>query len=197
MELLQWILTNFGLFFGALFLFYIFLMIRRITVLYDYLRFIPPEKETSSIVVGKARSLLFLDEFFKRLSNAPPDKPGCAESIIDAIWSEVDCRVTVHFMALNGYINTLILIGFAGTIFGSIGAFNEMFQGLARGESAALVFAASWNNGLATALYTSLGAAGIGGILVTVLCSRFLMTRSKRLETMVGLRIAEVVEGRS
>jgi len=119
---------------------------------------------------------------------------GAPSLYIDAIWSEVECRITVHFTALNGYANTLILIGFAGTIFGSIGAFNEMFQGLARGEASAMVFVSAWNNGLATALYTSLGAAAIGGTLVTLLCSRFLMTRAKRLETMVGLRISEIIE---
>jgi hypothetical protein len=85
-------------------------------------------------------------------------------------------------------------VGFAGTIFGSIGAFNEMFQGLARGETAAVVFVESWNNGLATALYTSLGAAAIGGPMITLLCSRFIMVRVRRLETMIGLRISEIIE---
>jgi hypothetical protein len=57
-----------------------------------------------------------------------------------------------------------------------------------------MVFVTSWNNGLATALYTSLGAAAIGGTLLTLLCSRFMMTRAKHLETLVGLRISEIIE---
>lgn len=195
MELIRWIFNNFGLLFGAIFLIYLFLMIRRLITLYDFLRLVPPEAHTTQLRVGQSRALSFLEFFFKRLEKAIVSGAKSTNSIIDVIWSEVDCRITVHFTALNGYANTLILIGFAGTIFGSIGAFNEMFRGLARGDASAMVFVSSWNNGLATALYTSLGAAAIGGTLVTLLCSRFLMTRAKRLETMVGLRIIEIIEG--
>jgi len=195
MEFIRWIFNNFGLLFGTIFLIYLFLMIRRLITLYDFLRLVPSEKHTTELMVGQSRALSFLEHFFKRLAKAIVNGAGSTNSVIDAIWSEVDCRITVHFTALNGYANTLILIGFAGTIFGSIGAFNEMFRGLARGDASAMVFVSSWNNGLATALYTSLGAAAIGGTLVTLLCSRFLMTRAKRLETMVGLRIIEIIEG--
>jgi hypothetical protein len=69
-----------------------------------------------------------------------------------------------------------------------------MFQGLAHGEPAATVFVASWNHGLATALYTSLGAAAIGGTVITIICSKYLMSRARRLETMVALRINEIIE---
>ena len=69
-----------------------------------------------------------------------------------------------------------------------------MFAGLARDEAASKVFAAAWQNGLATALYTSLGAAAIGGTVITLLFSRFLMTRAKRLEAMVSLKICEIVD---
>jgi len=196
MEFIRWIFNNFGLLFGTIFLIYLFLMIRRLITLYDFLRLVPPEEDTTQLRVGQSRALSFLEFFFKRLAKAIVSGAGSTNSVIDAIWSEVDCRITVHFTALNGYANTLILIGFAGTIFGSIGAFNEMFRGLARGDASAMVFVSSWNNGLATALYTSLGAAAIGGTLVTLLCSRFLMTRAKRLETMVGLRIIEIIEER-
>ena len=195
MEFIRWILNNFGLFFGAIFLIYIYMMVRRMTALYDFLRLVPRcEDPDRSLKVGQSRALSFLDGFFKKLSQAVVRGAGSSDAVIDAIWSEVDCRIGVHFTALNGYANTLILIGFAGTIFGSIGAFNEMFRGLAKGEASAMVFVTSWNNGLATALYTSLGAAAIGGTLLTLLCSRFLMTRAKQLETMVGLRISEIIE---
>ncbi len=194
MEFLRWLLNNFGFFFGAVFLLYLYLMIRRLTILYDFLRLVPSGEQDVPIPVGKAKSLSFLDPIFKRLARAVARKTGGADAIIDAVWAEVECRISVHFTALNGYVNTLILIGFAGTIFGSIGAFNEMFRGLAQGEAAADVFVASWNHGLATALYTSLGAAAIGGTVVTLICSRFLMGRAKRLETMVGLRISEIIE---
>ncbi len=194
MEFLRWLLNNFGVFFGAVFLLYLFLMIRRLTVLFDMLRLVPGGEGATVMPVGPRGPLVFLDQIFARLATATARKAGSVDSIIDAIWSEVDCRVSVHFTALNGYVNSLILVGFAGTIFGSIGAFNEMFSGLARGEAASRVFMAAWNSGLATALYTSLGAAAIGGGMVTLLYSRVLMTRARRLETMVGLRISEIID---
>lgn len=195
MEFIRWTLNNFGIFFGAVFLLYLYLMVRRLTTLYDFLRLVPGREDTGKVPrAGRNRALSFLDDFFKRLSESVAGGKGSSDAVIDAIWSEVDCRIGIHFTALNGYANTLILIGFAGTIFGSIGAFNEMFRGLANGEASAMVFVTSWNNGLATALYTSLGAAAIGGTLLTLLCSRFMMTRAKHLETLVGLRISEIIE---
>jgi hypothetical protein len=194
MEFIRWIFDNFGVFFGGIFLLFLYLMIRRLTVLYDVLRKVPPRDDYSFNTVEFRTALKFLDHLFMRLSKAVASGTGSRDSVVDAIWSELECRVTVHFTALNGYVNTLILVGFAGTIFGSIGAFNEMFKGLAQGEAASVVFVSSWNNGLATALYTSLGAAAIGGSMITLLCSRFLMTRAKRLETIVGLIISEIIE---
>jgi len=194
MEFIRWLINNFGLFFGGIFLMYLYFMIRRLTILYDMLRWVPPGDYNFLQPVGKAKCLEFLNNLFDRLTSAALMGKNSSNSVIDAIWSELECRVSVHFSALHGYVNTLILVGFAGTIFGSIGAFNKMFQGLAQGEAAAIVFVGSWNNGLATALYTSLGAASIGGSLITLLCSRFLMTRAKRLETLVGLRISEIIE---
>lgn len=195
MGFLSWFLQNFGVFFGCVFLWYFYMMIRRVTVLYDFLRHVPSGEEATPIKVGDVPGLRFLAPFFVHLKSVASSEKGAkaTDAIIDAIWSEVDCRVSVHFTALNGYINTLVLVGFAGTIFGSIGAFNEMFGGIAMGKPAADVFVASWNHGLSTALYTSLGAAAIGGVMVTVLCSKFLMTRAKRLETMIGLRIGEIL----
>lgn len=196
MEFIRWTLNNFGLFFGPVFLLYLYLMVRRLTILYDLLRLVPGCEDPGSPPsrVGDNRALSFLDGFFKRLSQAVARRGVSSDAVIDAIWSEVDRRIGVHFTALNGYANILILIGFAGTIFGSIGAFNEMFRGLAEGEASAKVFVTSWNNGLATALYTSLGAAAIGGTLLTLLCSRFILTRAKGLETLVSLRISEIIE---
>ena len=196
MEFIRWTLNNFGIFFGAVFLLYLYLMVRRLTILYDLLRRVPGCGDSGRLSsrVGDHKALSFLDGLFKRLSQSLARGGAGSDGVIDAIWCEVDCRLGVHFTALNGYANTIILIGFAGTIFGSIGAFNEMFRGLAEGEASAMVFVTSWNNGLATALYTSLGAAAIGGTLLTLLCSRFMMTRAKQLETLVGLRISEIME---
>ncbi len=192
MQFISWFLNNFGLFFGAVFLVYIYLMVNRLTIIYDYLRTVSMRDETYQEKVGERDSLIFLKPFFKRLKSSV----GISrEAVIDAIWSEFEGQIGIHFAALNGYVNTIILVGFAGTIFGSIGAFNEMFTGLAQGETATVVFAAAWNSGLATALYTSLGAGVIGGLVVTIIYSRYLMTRVKRLETLIGLRISEINNG--
>lgn len=194
MAFIQWFLQNFGIFFGGLFLLYFYLMIRRLTALYDFLRHVKPGEGETDLRVGNDPAIGFLGPFFDRLQSMTTKSGHARDAFVEAIWAELDCRVSVHFAALNGYIHTLVLIGFAGTIFGSIGAFNEMFRGIATGKAAAEVFVASWDHGLSTALYTSLGAAAIGGLMVTVLCSRLLMTRAKRLETLVGLRISEIIE---
>lgn len=195
MDFFTWFLENFGLFFGTVFLVYLFLMIRRVIVLYDYLRWIPLAENSPVSGNDNSKALLFLAPLFDKLKAAPEDRNTLQQSVIDAIWTEIDCRIFVHFQAISGYVSTLVLIGFAGTIFGSIGAFNEMFKGLANGKSAAIVFAASWNKGLSTALYTSLGAAAIGGVVLTLIGSRFLLTRAKRLEALAGLRICRILEG--
>ena len=195
MDFIKWFLENFGIFFGSVFLFYLFLMIRRLIVLYDYLRYVPKGENQAIVIQDDFKALSFLDPLFKRLEQAGRRKKDYASFVVDAIWAEIDCRILVHFQAISGYISTLVLIGFAGTIFGSIGAFNEMFQGLAEGKSAALVFADSWNKGLSTALYTSLGAAAIGGVVLTLIGSRFLLTRAKRFEAMVSLKICQILEG--
>jgi hypothetical protein len=188
MQALLWLIDNFGWFFGPVFLFYIFLVIRRLVYLYDLLRHLAPVSQ------NKAEALLFLAPLFERLKRSSQRCTAAIDPVIDAIWIEVEGRVSIHFSALQGYVNTLVLVGFAGTIFGAIGAFNEMFQGLAGGQEATTVFVASWNNGLATALYTSLGAAAIGSVVITLVGSRWLMQRAKRLETLVALRIADTLE---
>jgi hypothetical protein len=195
MDFVKWFLENFGVFFGSVFLIYLFLMIRRVIVLYDYLRYVPKGEDVTILEKESLKALSFLSALFQKLEKSSTNKEIYHRSVVDAIWAEIDCRISVHFQAISGYVSTLVLIGFAGTIFGSIGAFNEMFQGLARGKAAAQVFAASWNKGLSTALYTSLGAAAIGGVVLTLIGSRFLLTRAKRLEAMVSLRICQILEG--
>lgn len=194
MDFLKWLLENFGLFFGPVFLIYLFLMIRRLTILYDYLRYVPNGETEDYSMETESEVFSFLAPLLEKLEKHPAGSQGYQQFVVDAVWTEIDARISVHFQAISGYVNTLVLIGFAGTIFGSIGAFNEMFQGIARGEAAATVFAASWNKGLSTALYTSLGAAAIGGIVLTLLGSRFLLTKAKRLESMVSHQICRILE---
>lgn len=194
MEFIGWFLQNFGLFFGALFVCYLFFIIRRVLFLYDHLRHVPRGKKQLLTVVGDHPALKFMEPYFEKLRELKAADGPAVDAVIDAAWAEVDASVTVHFTAINGYIYSLILIGFAGTIFGSIGAFTEMFQGLAQNVAPTKVFIKAWDSGLSTALYTSLGAATIGGFVVTLIYSRFLMTRAKRLESMVGLNFSRILE---
>lgn len=185
MDFLNWFLENFGLFFGSVFLLYLYLMIRRLVILYDYL---------GQVTKNEKKALAFLDTLFDRLNRIAHSKKEMAGFVVDAIWAEIEHKISVHFQAISAYISTLVLVGFAGTIFGSIGAFNEMFQGLAKGTPAAIVFAASWDKGLSTALYTSLGAAAIGGVVLSLIGSSFLLSRAKQLEVIVSLKICSVLE---
>jgi len=192
MGFIKWFLHNFGFFFGVLFIIYLYLIIHRIILLYDILRYVPDK----NIDINKCNynALMFLMPYFKKLDDLKNKNGHSADALIDAIWAEMDCKISVHFMAINGYIYSLILIGFAGTIFGSIGAFTQMFQGLAQNIPPVTVFIKAWNSGLSTALYTSLGSAAIGGFMVSLLYSRYLMTKAKKLETMLSLTISDILE---
>jgi len=187
MEALSWLYQNFGLFFAAVFLLYIFLAIRNLVQLYDNLRHVT---ETAP----NHKSITFLQPLFNRLRQARYHGPISLDSVIDAIWADFDSRITSCHTTLNGYVSSLVLVGFAGTIVGSIGAFREMFRGLASGRAATEAFLASWNNGLSTALYTSLGSATIGAIIITIICSRWMQQRIKRLESQIALTIADILE---
>jgi len=195
MDFIKWFFENFGIIFGSIFLIYLYLMTRRVIVLYDYLRYVPKGEGETVLDPAGNKALSFLDGLFSKLGRAVKTREKSCQYLVDAIWAEVDCRISIHFQVISSYVNTLVLIGFAGTIFGSIGAFNEMFQGLATGKAAASVFAASWNKGLSTALYTSLGAAAIGGLVLTLISSRLMLTRAKRLEALINLKICTIMEG--
>lgn len=187
MEALSWLFKNFGFFFAAVFLLYIFLAIRSLVQLYDSLRHV-----TATTVDGQA--LGFLTPLFQRLRQAHQHSAPSLDPVIDAIWADFDSRISSCQTTLNGYVSSLVLVGFAGTIVGSIGAFREMFKGLAAGRAATEAFLASWNNGLSTALYTSLGSASIGAVIITLICSRWMQQRIKRLESQVALTIADILE---
>ncbi|MEA3465667.1 MAG: MotA/TolQ/ExbB proton channel family protein [Thermodesulfobacteriota bacterium] len=186
MEALSWIFKNFGFFFAAVFLLYIFLAIRNLVQLYDYLRHVD--------TVQRGSALGFLQPLFDRLRQARLSRSRSFESVIDAIWADFDSRISSCHTTLNGYVSTLVLIGFAGTICGSIGAFREMFKGLADGRAATEAFLASWNSGLSTALYTSLGSATVGAVIITLICSRWMQQRIKQMESHVALAIADILE---
>jgi len=193
MGFIKWFLQNFGLFFGAFFIIYLYFIIKRLVCLYDILRHVP--KTGVSIFQNNiCPALENMTPYFERLSNLNKNNPQAIDAFIDCIWAEMESQVSLHFAAINGYIYSLILMGFAGTIFGSISAFTEMFQGLSNNIDAVSAFMKSWNSGLSTALYTSLGSACIGGFFVTIIYSKFFMTKAKRLESILAYTISEIME---
>jgi len=193
MDFIKWFIHNFGLFFGVVFIVYFYLIVYRFICLYEILRHVP--KNIHTITHKKnCMALKFMAPYFKRLECLKHKNQSTVDPVIDAMWSEMDSQISVHFIAINGYIYSLILIGFAGTIFGSIGAFTQMFQGLAQNIEPVTVFMKAWNSGLSTALYTSLGAASIGGFMITLLYSKFLLTRARCLESILGLAISETLD---
>jgi hypothetical protein len=102
MDFFRWILNNFGLFFGTVFLIYLFLIIWRLTYLYDMIRQVPVDQNALSLPVGNMNALSFLAPLFDRLRRAAAACTNSIDPIVDAIWSEVECRVSVHLTALNG-----------------------------------------------------------------------------------------------
>jgi hypothetical protein len=195
MAVFQWILKNFGIVFGPLFLWYLFCTIRRAVVLWDLLKFIPGETDMTTSARARSDSVAFLAPLFARLTRAAASGAVSAqEALRAAIMCEFDARIGVHFAALKNYMNTLIMLGFAGTIFGAIGAFGDMLGGLEQGRHTSEVFLSSWEHGLSTSLYTSLAAALIVGPALPFLSSRILFVRAQRLESIINISIADIVE---
>jgi hypothetical protein len=195
MAVFQWILKNFGIVFGPLFLWYLFSTIRRAVVLWDLLRFVPEQAHLTGSDRLREETVAFLDPLFARLRRAAASGAVSAqEALRAAIMCEFDARVGVHFAALKNYMNTLIMLGFAGTIFGAIGAFGDMLGGLEQGRHTSEVFLSSWEHGLSTSLYTSLAAALIVGPALPFLSSRILFVRAQRLESIINITIADIVE---
>lgn len=116
------------------------------------------------------------------------------ETRIEQIWIVYENRVQTHFSAINGYIYSLILWGFTGTIWGTIKAFSKMGEKLFEEDMvAAEALSSALQGGLNIALYTSLVAATIGAIMVTYIYSKYMYQKAKRLEGVINEEIYQVV----
>lgn len=186
-----WLYSNLGAFFVAVFMLYLYLVIYRFTALWRILSQVGKRPDSSPVIARISSVESMLHELGKGCGTELEDS-----LLIDAIWLEQENCVAVHIRALNAYMNSLILFGFAGTIMGCVNAFNNLFHGMDAGGNMAKVFMGTWDSGLNTALYSSLAAALLGGGLMTLLHSGLIMGRCKRLEALLNDNILAAIKGR-
>jgi len=88
---------------------------------------------------------------------------------IEAVWRRVDECSYFYLSGLNAYVYSLILWGFAGTIYGTMAAFQEISR--AFGETPDKLFdvvQAGLSGGLTIAMWSSLIAAVLGAVVAVL-----------------------------
>ena len=185
---LDLLFKNLGAIFTIIFIYYLCLMAIRIVKLYNVFRHISGENSSPPF-------LGFLKEQFKMLQEALRTSNHLGiENRIEQIWIEYENNIQVHFSALNGYIYSLILWGFTGTIWGTIKAFGKMGEKLFQKDlAAAEALSSALQGGLNIALYTSLVAATIGAVMVTCIYSKYMYQKAKRLEAAINDEIYYII----
>ena len=121
---LEFMVRNLGKIFSVIFLIYACLIAIRMVELHNVLKGVREE-------VNSSMPLKFLrDQFQKLKESCTLSNPLAVETRIEQIWIEYESRVQVHFSAINGYVYSIILWGFCGTIWGTIKAFSTMGEKL-------------------------------------------------------------------
>jgi len=186
---LEFLVKNLGIIFTVIFLFYICLMAIRVVKLYNVLRYIDDNEKVNP------SSLRFLKDQFQMLQETCKMSSNLLiENRIEQIWIEYENKIQAHFSAINGYIYSLILWGFTGTIWGTIKAFSKMGEKLFEKDMvAAEALSSALQGGLNIALYTSLVAATIGAIMVTFIYSKYMYQKAKRLEGVINEEIYQII----
>ncbi|MBW2184469.1 MAG: MotA/TolQ/ExbB proton channel family protein [Deltaproteobacteria bacterium] len=182
-------MKNLGFIFTIIFLFYICLIAIRVVKLYNVLRYIDDNKKVNP------SSLRFLKDQFQMLQEACKTSYNLLiENRIEQIWIEYENKIQTHFSAINGYIYSLILWGFTGTIWGTIKAFSKMGEKLFEKDlAAAEALSSALQGGLNIALYTSLVASTIGAIMVTYIYSKYMYQKAKRLEANINDEMYRII----
>ncbi|MBW1854369.1 MAG: MotA/TolQ/ExbB proton channel family protein [Deltaproteobacteria bacterium] len=186
---LEFLVKNLGFIFTIIFLFYICLIAIRVVKLYNVLRYIDDNKKVNP------SSLRFLKDQFQMLQEACKTSYNLLiENRIEQIWIEYENKIQTHFSAINGYIYSLILWGFTGTIWGTIKAFSKMGEKLFEKDlAAAEALSSALQGGLNIALYTSLVASTIGAIMVTYIYSKYMYQKAKRLEANINDEMYRII----
>ncbi len=188
----EFLVKNLGIIFTLIFLVYLCLMAIRIVKIHNVLRYTATDKNKQLIPL----SLPFLKTQFEMLQNACKSENSILiENRIEQLWIKYEHMVQTHFAAINGYIYSLMLWGFTGTIWGTIKAFSRMGETLFEKDiQAAEALSSALQGGLNIALYTSLVAATIGAVMVTYIYSKQMYEKSKLMEAAINNEIYRVVE---
>jgi len=119
-----------------------------------------------------------------------------AENRIDEIWIQFRSKVSSHPEAVSGYVNALILLGFAGTLFGSFMALFEMGGVLTRASVVERIAgtAGILRDALSLAMLTSLVSSAIGCAVITYLCLGFLNRWVNRTASILNEQIYRIYE---
>jgi len=193
--LIDFLVNNIGIIFTLIFLFYLCLLAVRMVKLYDIFRYLDKKWPHSTT----SRVLPFLKEQFSMLLHAcQKENTILIENRIEQLWIEYERNVQAHFSAMNGYIYSLILWGFTGTIWGTIKAFGRMGESLFEKDiQAAEALSAALQGGLNIALYTSLFAATLGAVMVTYIYSHWMYGKAKRLESAINDEMYMIIDNSS
>jgi hypothetical protein len=96
-----------------------------------------------------------------------------ADNRIDELWIQFRATISSLSDSVSGYINAVILWGFAGTLFGSFVALFQMGEALVQPSVSARIAgtAGILRDSLSLAMLTSLLSSIIGAIAITFMCS--------------------------
>ena len=117
-----------------------------------------------------------------------------AENRIDEIWNQYYASIVASKESISGYVNALILWGFAGTLFGSFMALFQMGNALTLPSVSARIAgtAGILRDALSLAMLTSLLSSIIGAVVITFLCSGFLNRWIHRIASILNDQIHEI-----
>ena len=111
-------------------------------------------------------------------------------SAVGGVWRKVDEATYFHISGLSGHVYSLILWGFAGTIYGTMTAFSELAVKFGEGGAdTGQIVQSALGGGLLVAMISSLLASGIGASVWII--RRMLLRCIIDFEAVVGKAIDE------
>ncbi|WP_169829424.1 MotA/TolQ/ExbB proton channel family protein [Desulfatibacillum aliphaticivorans] len=129
-----------------------------------------------------------------------PIEPGVnyhqswVDSCVDQVWLEYETEISSQVASIGGVVNSAILLGFFGTIYGTIFAFQEMTKALStQNVVATQAISQAFEGGLNTALLTSLLSSAIGAVIIFFLAVRT-QPRLKAFEKKINHRISSLLK---
>ncbi len=113
---------------------------------------------------------------------------------VEQVWLEYETEISSQVASIGGIVNSAILLGFFGTIYGTIFAFQDMTRGLSvQSVQVTTAITQAFEGGLNTALLTSLLSSAMGAIVIFFLAVRT-QPRLKAFEREINERISVILE---